>query len=114
MPSAGILDLPVNDLQIVQHILDNLAPGRPVFLFGSRVTGRARRRSDLDLAIGGETPLGRRIMADLREAFVVSDLPIEVDVVDLAETTGIFRARIESEWIPLSIAAEQLALKVSA
>jgi predicted nucleotidyltransferase len=114
MADSGVLDLPHNDLRIVQQILDDLVPGRPVFVFGSRVTGRARRRSDLDLAIGGESPLGRRVRADLREAFSESDLPIEVDVVDLAEATGIFRSRIESEWVALNTAAERLALKVTA
>jgi len=114
MVNSGVLDLAPNDLRIVQQILDDLVPGRPVFVFGSRVTGRARRRSDLDLAIGGESPLGRSVMADLREAFDESDLPIEVDVVDLTEATGIFRARIEDEWVPLQIAAQQLALKVTA
>ena len=114
MANAGVLDLSPEDFRIVQRILGDLAPGRPVFVFGSRVTGRARRRSDLDLAIDGDAPLGRRIMADLREAFDESDLPIEVDVVDLTEATGIFRARIESERVPLERAAEQLALKVTA
>lgn len=114
MASPGVLDLSFSDLEIVQHILQTHVSGRPVFVFGSRVTGRARRRSDLDLAIGGDTPLSRSTMADLREAFDESDLPIEVDVVDLSDATGVFRTRIESEWIPLNLAAEQLALKVSA
>lgn len=114
MANSGVLDLAANDLQIVMRILEDIVPGRPVFVFGSRATGRSRRRSDLDLAIGGEIPLGNRVMADLREAFDESDLPIEVDVVDLTEATGIFRMRIEGEWIPLGVAAEQLALKVTA
>lgn len=114
MADAGILDLTSTDMSIVQKILDDLVPGRPVFIFGSRVTGRARRRSDLDLAIGGDTPLGWETMADLREAFDESDLPIEVDVVDLTEAVGIFRSRIEGEWMPWAKASEQLALKVTA
>ena len=114
MASAGMLDLSPEDFQIVLRILDDHVPGRPVFVFGSRVTGRARRRSDLDLAVGGDTPLGFGLMANLREAFDESDLPIEVDVVDLHDATGIFRARIEGEWVPIERAAEQLALKVSA
>ncbi len=114
MASPGMLDLSPEDFAIVQQILSKHIPGRPVFIFGSRVTGRARRRSDLDLVIGGDAPLGRSLTADLREAFDISDLPIEVDIVDLADATGIFRSRIESEWVPLEVAAEQLALKVTA
>jgi predicted nucleotidyltransferase len=114
MANAGTLDLTPEDLQIVQRILGDCVPERPVFVFGSRVTGRSQRRSDLDLAIGGDTPLGRSRMAELREAFDESDLPIEVDVVDLMDATGIFRARIESEWIPFDRAVEQIASRASA
>jgi len=114
MPDSRKVDLPSGDLHIIQQILADHVPGRPVFVFGSRATGRARRRSDLDIAIGGDAPLGRRITANLRDAFDQSDLPIEVDVVDLAGATGIFRTRIESEWIPLETSIEQLTLQATA
>lgn len=114
MASAGVLDLSVGEFQIVQRILADLVPGRPVYIFGSRVTGQARRRSDLDLAIGGDGPLGTGLMSDLSEAFDESDLPIEVDVVDVAQATSTFRARIENEWVPMERAAQQLAVQVSA
>lgn len=110
MSKPGELDLPAEDLRIVQSILARLAASRPVYVFGSRVTGRARRRSDLDLAIGGNPPMGWTLRCDLKEAFDESDLPIRVDVVDLAEATGVFRKRIEGEWLPLEVAAEQLAM----
>ena len=114
MPDSRKIDLNPDELHIVQQILAEHVPGRPVFVFGSRATGRARRRSDLDLAIGGDAPLGRRITANLREAFDQSDLPIEVDVVDLVDATGIFRMRIENEWIPLETSVEQLTLQATA
>ncbi|MEZ2348123.1 nucleotidyltransferase domain-containing protein [Terriglobus sp. RCC_193] len=110
MGKQGELDLTTEDFAIVRAILNQFVPSRPVFVFGSRVTGRARRRSDLDLAIGGDTPLGSSLRADLMEAFDESDLPIRVDVVDLAEARGVFRQRMESEWLPLEAAAKQLAL----
>jgi predicted nucleotidyltransferase len=101
MAQRGELDLTRQDLAIVQNILDTHVPGRPVFVFGSRVTGRARRRSDLDIAIGGDGPLSLHQESDIREAFDESDLPIAVDVVDLTAAKGIFRERIETEWLPL-------------
>jgi predicted nucleotidyltransferase len=114
MPNSKTIDLTPSDLHIVRQILAQHVPGLPVFVFGSRATGRARRRSDLDLAIGGDAPLGRRIKANLRYAFDESDLPIEVDVVDLTDATGIFRTRIENEWIPLDTAIKQVALQATA
>lgn len=114
MSKPGMLDLSREDFAIVDSILHSHIPDRPVFIFGSRVTGLARRRSDLDLAVGGKTPMTLGLRADLREAFSESDLPIMVDIVDLAHATGIFRQRIESEWIPFELAAEQFAEKAVA
>ncbi len=109
-----LLDLSPEDFAIVADILRTHVPDRPVFIFGSRATGKSRRRSDLDLAVGGDTPLNLSQRADLSCAFDESDLPIRVDVVDLAEATGIFRQRIESEWIPFEIAAKQLSSRTAA
>jgi predicted nucleotidyltransferase len=102
MADGGVLDLSPSDLSIVRGVLDQLVPDRPVYVFGSRANGRAGRRSDLDLAIGGEQPLTLRLRADLADAFDESDLPIEVDVVDLATVSETFRKRIMAEWIELS------------
>jgi len=99
MAERGVLDLPASDLAIVRAILDRYVADRPVYVFGSRVTGRARRRSDLDLAIGGTEPMTLGLRADLVDAFDESDLPIEVDVVDLATVSETFRNRIMEEWV---------------
>lgn len=102
MAERGVLDISGPDLAIVQRILKQHVPDRPVFVFGSRANGRTQRRSDLDLAIGGNEPLTLRLQGDLAEAFDESDLPIEVDVVDLATVSETFRKRIMSEWIELT------------
>lgn len=100
-PDLREIDLQPKDLEIVQQILTSHVPGRPVYVFGSRTTGRARLASDLDLAIGGPD-LTIREHALLDEAFEESDLPMCVDVVPLAQAKGLFRKRIEREWIPLT------------
>jgi predicted nucleotidyltransferase len=99
---SSVLDLSPSDFSIVRDILDHMVPDRPVYVFGSRANGRAGRRSDLDLAIGGDKPLAIGLRADLADAFDESDLPIEVDVVDLATVSETFRKRIMAEWIELS------------
>lgn len=50
-----------------------------VKVFGSRVTGKARPASDLDLVVF--PPIGQRELYDLMDAFEESDLPITVDVL---------------------------------
>jgi type I restriction enzyme S subunit len=80
-------------------ILERYVPGREVWAFGSRATGRrVRRYSDLDIALGGEgLPFDQ--MAMLREALDESRLPFNVDLAVLGSLTPEFRARIEPELV---------------
>lgn len=74
-------------------------PGRRVWAFGSRATGRrVRRFSDLDLAVEGREPTLREV-ALLEEALDESRLPFKVDVVQLATIAPEFRTRIEPEMV---------------
>ena len=95
------LGLTAEELGIVRRLLAAYVPGRPVWAFGSRTFGRARRRSDLDLAVGGNAPLSLAERTELNDALEESDLPIEVDVVDLNEITPEFRKRIEPDFFSL-------------
>lgn len=106
MAERGILDLNPNDLALVRSILRRYVPDETVYVFGSRATGRTRYLSDLDLLVDRQQPLDRRTMADLVEAFDESDLPIEVDVVDLSTVTDTFRARVMAERIPFPMEPE--------
>ncbi len=99
------ISIEVSDLAAIGKVLQRCAPGRPAFLFGSRVTGLARPDSDLDIAIGGECPLTFRERGDMRDALDEIGLGYKVDVIDLHDARGIFRKRIEAEWIPLEEAA---------
>ncbi len=106
MAERGVLDLNESDLALVRSILQQYVPDESVYVFGSRATGRTRYLSDLDLLLDRQQPLERGIMRDLLEAFDESDLPIEVDVVDLSTVTDTFRARVMAERIPFPMASE--------
>ena len=93
------IDLRPGDLAAVLAILERHVPGREVRVFGSRVAGKAKAFSDLDLAVMGEEPVSAAVLADLREAFRESDLPFKVDVVDWATTRESFRRVIERECV---------------
>jgi amidophosphoribosyltransferase len=95
------VEIAPEEAQIVLDILSRHTPGREVFIFGSRAKDRARRRSDLDLAIAGKTPLGLSLQADLNSDFDQSDLPYRVDIVDLTAVQPEFLARIERDFVPL-------------
>lgn len=100
-----MIDLDAADLETVRRILRRHVPEYEVRAFGSRVTGKARRLSDLDLAIMTDRPLPWDRSAELREAFTESDLPMKVDVLDWALTGEAFRRIIEQRFEVIQAAA---------
>lgn len=93
-----MLDLSPAYLTMVTAILQQLIPNYEVWAFGSRVTGTARKYSDLDLAVISDRPLDFGLLGELRDAFSESDLPFKVDVVDWASTSVEFRAIIKRNY----------------
>ncbi|MCE2501182.1 MAG: nucleotidyltransferase domain-containing protein [Dehalococcoidia bacterium] len=81
--SGGVIIRP-HWLAMVREILQRHVPEREALAFGSRVTGGNRPFSDLDIAIAGDTPLDDATLFRLIETLEESDLPINVDVVQLA------------------------------
>lgn len=95
------VDLRADERSQVLAILERYLPGREVRVFGSRVLGRAKPHSDLDLVVMGEVPALDSVLADLRDAFRESDLPFKVDVLEWATTRERFRKIIERESLVL-------------
>lgn len=93
------LDITEDELAIVKSILQQFAPNYPVWAFGSRVKGTARKYSDLDLVIMTEKPLDFLERDNLKEAFSESDLVWKVDIVDWATTSEAFRNIIQQKYV---------------
>lgn len=92
------IDIRPQDLDILRFVLKSRLPHHVrVYVFGSRATGRARRASDLDLAIDAGRPLTLDERAGLCEAFSESDLPYKVDVADIHSIDEAFLAVVERE-----------------
>ena len=93
------LDVEPRWRSLVERILLRHAP-RPcrVFAFGSRVGGRARRFSDLDLALDAGRPLALSETASLAEDFDESDLPWRVDLTTCSDR---FRREIDGQAVPV-------------
>ncbi|MGH7237427.1 MAG: nucleotidyltransferase domain-containing protein [Candidatus Saccharimonadales bacterium] len=80
----------LDDLRrIVQDCVDT-SIWRPV-IFGSRANGKAWRFSDVDLGFIGNRPLPEAAKIKLSEALDDSDIPYNVDVVDISQTTPEFQ-----------------------
>ena len=97
------IDLPADHRRLVLNILRAHLPQRTTtWVFGSRATGRARRHSDLDLAIDAGRQLTLDEIARLAEAFGDSDLPYKVDLVDWHKIDDRWRQTITAESAALN------------
>lgn len=86
-----MIDIEPGHLEIVRRTLKNVAPGFEVRVFGSRLNGKARKFSDLDLALYSASPVPPRLVESLKDAFAHSDLPFQVDVLDWNGVSESFR-----------------------
>lgn len=102
--SVSPIDLSTDQLQFVLDILQkHLSEHTKIWAFGSRSKGIAKQFSDLDLAIDAGQPLSFEQIMNLETAFVESDFPYKVDIVDLNNVTDSFKKIIEDQAVELAI-----------
>ena len=77
-----MIDLEEKYLVEIKRILAENMPDCEVRAFGSRVEGKAKKFSDLDLALVGSEKIDWRKIESLKDAFSSSDIPIIVDLID--------------------------------
>ena len=68
------LDISAGAFEVLSDLLNKHLPDTEVWAYGSRVKGKSRRASDLDMVVF-TTPCQRAQVYDLREAFEESILP---------------------------------------
>lgn len=93
-----MLDLTGDQLTLIKQILHRHIPGCEVRVFGSRLTGKAKSYSDLDLAAVGKTKIDRQIMIRLKENFEESTLPFRVEIQDWHRLSKNFQKVIEKNY----------------
>jgi uncharacterized protein len=92
-----MIDLPAIHLQTVKDILLKYVSNYEIWVFGSRITGKAKTYSDLDLVIISNASLPLLTMALLKDAFSESALPFKVDILDWSQLTPDFKQIIEKQ-----------------
>jgi uncharacterized protein len=89
--------------KIVLDILEEFTPQDEAWIFGSRAKGTAKKYSDLDLVLVGQTQLDLQKRTQLSNAFEDSNLPFFVDIVDWHCTSESFRRIIEQSKVILKV-----------
>jgi predicted nucleotidyltransferase len=102
------LDLPQKYLEQVKVLLNAHVPHAEVWAYGSRVTGGGHEASDLDLVLRNPPNLleETRALSDLKEAFIESNLPIRVDIMDWARIPASFHREIERAHVVVQAGGE--------
>ncbi|GJM61993.1 nucleotidyltransferase domain-containing protein [Persicobacter diffluens] len=93
------LDLSAKDLGILQSILNQYFPDAQAWAYGSRVTGKARPGSDLDVVV--LVPRASPAFYEMREALVESDISVRVDLFVWGEIPGQFQEQIKEAFFIL-------------
>lgn len=103
VPAVPTLMLRPKDLARVLALLRAHVPDAEVWAYGSRVSGDAHEASDLDLVLRDPRDPGAesRQLPALRAAFIDSDLPIRVDLMDWARLPAGFQREIERAHVVL-------------
>ena len=85
----------------IQAILKLNAPEKEVWAYGSRVNGNSHDASDLDLVIRNPENLQEPVdnFAQLKQAFINSDLPFMVDLMDWAYLPESYREEINKRHV---------------
>ncbi|MFH1644775.1 MAG: nucleotidyltransferase domain-containing protein [bacterium] len=91
------IDLTKKEYEIIKEILNDVPD---VCFFGSRVTGKSKKFSDLDICL-------KKNISDydyeiLKEKFENSDLPFKVDLVEYKRVSEAFKKIIDQECVELS------------
>ena len=96
------IDLPEAHKQLVLKIIRRRLPNAKIWVYGSRAKGRARRYSDLDLMLDDQGKgIPGSVMGNLDEDFDESNLPIIVELRDMAETDAGFLERVRKDFLQL-------------
>ena len=85
-------------LEILKSILKKYS--YTFYAYGSRVTGKNRKYSDLDLCYREEIPT--KIISDIREELEESNIPFRVDLVYWNDMPEGFQKLIEKDLKPLT------------
>ena len=83
------------EMEIILSVIKKHVPNCDVLVFGSRYKLTHNDKSDLDLAIVGNSKLNIRLVSAIKEDFMESDLPFKVDVIDYHSISDSFREIID-------------------
>jgi len=91
------LDLQDKHKDFIINTISALFPEVDIFIYGSRVQGKAQKYSDVDIAIKSVSEIPIEKLLQIKAAFHDSSFPYKVDIVDLEALNKDFYKLIEND-----------------
>jgi len=92
-----MINLDENDIKIIEKILRENLNNCEIRVFGSRINGKAKKYSDLDLIIIASEKVEAKKLYKLMEEFEYSKLNIRVDIIDYNSVSDSFKKVIDQQ-----------------
>ena len=96
-----MIDLEKEDQKLLLTIIKKHAPDCEIRVFGSRINGKAKPYSDIDIALNAQQPLENRILQNLKEDLQESTLAMRVDILDWNTLSDSFKETIQTNGYEL-------------
>jgi predicted nucleotidyltransferase len=90
--------LTTGQIEAIVETVNELLPKATVCIFGSRVTGQAKKYSDVDIAVDNEAPIELKILDQIKE-LLGEKLPYLVDLVDMQSISEDFKKVVERDGV---------------
>ena len=95
-----MIDLDEQYIDFIKKVFDVYLGEYKLYLFGSRAKNRAKKYSDVDLAVDSPK-LTKEIKSQIETFFETSTIPYEVDIIDLNDITDKFKNLISKDLVKL-------------
>lgn len=100
--SKKMINASQENLLILTKILNKHLPqDAVVYAFGSRIKGSSRQYSDLDITIKTQDQLPNKIMIEVKDELMESDIPFRVDVSQWNNLSINFKNCIKDELVEI-------------
>lgn len=93
-----MIDAAADHLAAIRRILNEHLPSAKIKVFGSRIAGKAKPYSDLDIALECDTAISPVTLSAIREELQESDVPFRVDIADWNRISPEFRQVITAKF----------------
>ena len=95
-----MIDLEKRYIDFIKNTISSMIHNYKLYIFGSRAKNRAKKYSDIDLAIDSQE-LTPQIKTKLEFTFENSTLPYEVDIINLNDIDNKFKNLIQKDLIEI-------------